>query len=260
MCGRYVVATPFQQLALDFGAVAETEFAAHYNLAPTAAVPVLWQRAEDEGVRRLDLARWGLVPYWAKDPGIGVRAFNARIETAADKPMFRGAFVRRRCVLPADGYYEWRKGEGKTKQPMFIHPRDGSRLAFAGLYERWKDAEGRPLWSVSILTGPALGDELASIHDRMPLTVAADRIEAWLDPDLRDADRVRSLLDLDLVPDWATRPVGPAVGNVRNNGPELILPLPGLGGVGRQADGGSAAVAAEPAAGGAEISGVQPLF
>lgn len=276
MCGRYVVATPFQQMALDFGAVTavtEVEFAAHYNLAPTAAVPVLWQRAEDEGVLRLDVARWGLVPYWAKDPGIGVRAFNARIETADQKPMFRSAFVRRRCVLPADGYYEWRKGEGKAKQAMFIHAQDGSQLAFAGLYERWKDAEGRPLWSVSILTGPAVGDELASIHDRMPLTVARDRIEAWLDPELRDAERVRSLLDLETVPDWTARAVGPAVGNVRNNAPELIAPLAagmGDGAAGGAEDGteNSAGIGAqrraENAAGktaaGAEISGVQTLF
>ena len=254
MCGRYVVATPFQQMALDFGAVAEGAFAAHYNLAPTAPVPVLWQRAKDEGARRLDLARWGLVPYWAKDPGIGVRAFNARVETAAEKPMFRSAFVRRRCVLPADGYYEWRKGEGKSKQAMFIHAADGAQLAFAGLYESWKDAEGRVLWSASILTGPALGDELAAIHDRMPLTVARDRIELWLDPELRDADQARSLLDLDTVPAWTARPVGPEVGNVRNNGAALIAPLP------HQAGPVDAAALPAAAALEAEISGIQPLF
>jgi putative SOS response-associated peptidase YedK len=254
MCGRYVVATPFQQLALDFDAVAELEFAAHHNLAPTASVPVVWQRAQDEGVVRLDTARWGLVPAWAKDPGISVRAFNARIETAAEKPMFRSAFVRRRCLLPADGYYEWRKGEGKSKQPMFIHAHDGSPLAFAGIYECWKDAEGRALWSVAILTGPAVGDELASIHDRMPLTVARDRFEPWLDRDLRDTDQVRSLLDLASAPAWVARPVGPAVGNVRNNGPELIAPVS----VPAQAQ----APSAEAGAGvrGPEITGMQPLF
>lgn len=232
-------------MALDFGAATEAAFAAHYNLAPTAQVPVLWQREQDEGAVRLDVARWGLVPYWAKDPGIGVRAFNARMETADQKPMFRSAFVRRRCVLPADGYYEWRKGEGKAKQPMFIHARDGSQLAFAGLYERWKDAEGRELWSVSILTGPAVGDELAAIHDRKPLTVDRDLIEAWLDPDLRDAEQVRSLLDPDTVPAWTARAVGPAVGNVRNNGPELIAPL---------------VAGPRAAADGLEISEAQTLF
>jgi putative SOS response-associated peptidase YedK len=221
MCGRYVVATPFRQLALDFDAVTEVGFTADYNIAPTDPVPVVWQRREDEGTRRLDVARWGLVPSWAKDPGVGVRAFNARVESAAEKPMFRSAFVKRRCVLPADGYYEWRKGAGRAKQPMFIHSRDGAPIAFAGLYELWRNAEGRPLWSVSILTGPARGP-LAQIHDRMPLAVARDRLEPWLDPDLRDAEQVRSLLDLESAPAWTARRVGAAVGDVRNDGPGLI--------------------------------------
>jgi putative SOS response-associated peptidase YedK len=229
MCGRYVVATPFQQLAIDFGALADLGFAPEYapdfNIAPTKPVPVIWQRPQDEGERRLALARWGLIPSWAKDPGVGVRAFNARIETAAEKPTFRGAFAKRRCVLPADGYYEWKK-DGSAKQPMFIQAGDGAPLAFAGLYERWTDAEGRELWSVSILTGPALGP-LAEIHDRMPLTVSRALLDPWLDGGLRDADQVRSLLDLGEAPDWAARPVGQGVGNVRNNGPELIEEISG---------------------------------
>jgi putative SOS response-associated peptidase YedK len=227
MCGRYVVATPFQQMAIDFGALAELGFAPDYNVAPTKQVPVVWQRSEDEGERRLSVARWGLIPSWAKDPGVGVRAFNARIETAAEKPTFRSAFAKRRCVLPADGYYEWKKEAGsKSKQPMYIHPRDGAELAFAGLYERWTDAEGRDLWSVSILTGPALGP-LAEIHDRMPLAVSRELLEPWLDQDVRGPDQVRSLLDLEHAPDWVARPVGAGVGNVRNNGPELIEEITG---------------------------------
>jgi putative SOS response-associated peptidase YedK len=234
MCGRYVVATPFQQMAIDFGALAELgfapgdergapDYAPDYNVAPTKPVPVVWQRARDE--RRLSVARWGLVPAWAKDPSVGVRAFNARIETAAEKPTFRGAFAKRRCVLPADGYYEWKK-EGAAKQPMYIHAGDGGQLAFAGLYERWTDAEGRELWSVSILTGPAVGP-LAEIHDRMPLTVSRDLLEPWLDQDVREPDQVRSLLDLTRAPGWVARPVGSGVGNVRNNGPELIEEISG---------------------------------
>jgi putative SOS response-associated peptidase YedK len=229
MCGRYVVATPFQQLAIDFGALADlgfaADFAADFNIAPTKPVPVLWQRPQDDGERRLSLARWGLIPAWAKDPSVGVRAFNARIETAAEKPTFRSAFAKRRCVLPADGYYEWKK-DGSAKQPMYIRAADAAPLAFAGLYERWTDAEGRELWSVSILTGPALGP-LAEIHDRMPLTVSRALLDPWLDEGLRDADRVRSLLDLGQAPDWTARPVGLGVGNVRNNGPELIEEITG---------------------------------
>ena len=227
------MATPFQQMALDFGALADLGFAprdapgypSDYNVAPTKPVPVVWQRSEDEGERRLSVARWGLIPSWAKDPGVGVRAFNARIETAAEKPTFRGAFAKRRCVLPADGYYEWKK-DGAAKQPMYIHAGDGAQLAFAGLYERWTDAEGRATWSVSILTGPALGP-LAEIHDRMPLTVSRELLEPWLDQDVRAADQVRSLLDLEHAPGWVARPVGPGVGNVRNNGPELIEEITG---------------------------------
>ncbi len=215
------MSTPFQQLAADFEAVAEDGFDPSYNLAPTDPVPVLWQRAEDEGERRLGVARWGLVPSWAKDPAVGVRAFNARVETAAEKPTFRSAFARRRCVLPADGYYEWKKGAGRAKQPMFIHAADGRPLGFAGLYERWKDAEGRPLWSVTILTGPAQGP-LADIHDRRPLAIAPDLVGTWLDLDLREPERIRSLLETDTVPAWAAHPVGPEVGNVRNDGPGLI--------------------------------------
>ena len=223
------MATPFQQMAIDFAALAEPEFAPvyapDYNVAPTKPVPVLWQRSRDEGERRLSVARWGLIPSWAKDPGVGVRAFNARIETAAEKPTFRGAFAKRRCVLPADGYYEWRK-DGASKQPMYIRAHDGRQLTFAGLYERWTDAEGRELWSVSILTGPALGP-LAEIHDRMPLTVSRELLEPWLDQDVREPDQIRSLLDLEHAPAWVARPVGPAVGNVRNNGPELIAEVTG---------------------------------
>jgi putative SOS response-associated peptidase YedK len=229
MCGRYVVATPFQQMAIDFGALADLGFAADYvpdfNIAPTKPVPVLWQRPQDDGERRLSLARWGLIPAWAKDPSVGVRAFNARIETAAEKPTFRSAFAKRRCVLPADGYYEWKK-DGSAKQPMFIRAEDGAQLAFAGLYERWTDAEDRELWSVSILTGPAVGP-LAEIHDRMPLTVSRALLDPWLDEGLRDADRVRSLLEVGQAPAWTARPVGPGVGNVRNNGPELIEEITG---------------------------------
>jgi putative SOS response-associated peptidase YedK len=221
MCGRYVVATPFRQLALEFRASAEAGFDPSYNLAPTDPVPVVWQRPEDEGARRLAVARWGLVPSWAKDPGAGVRAFNARVETAAEKPTFRSAFVRRRCVLPADGYYEWQKGGGGAKRPMFIHPADGGPLGFAGLYDRWTDAEGRSSWSVTILTGPASGP-LAAIHDRRPLTIAPELVEPWLDADLRDPGRIRSLLRVEEAAPWSAHPVGPEVGNVRNNGPRLV--------------------------------------
>jgi len=225
MCGRYVVATPPQQLALDFDAVLNLEqYAPDYNVAPTKPVPAVLVR--DQG-RVLTTLRWGLVPFWAKDPSIGAKMINARIETAAEKPAFRQSFARRRCLLPADGYYEWHAaapppGEAKAKprkQPYYIHSAEGGPLAFAGLFERWRDAEGNELWSASILTGAA-AEPYAWIHDRMPLTVPRSGWEAWLDPALTDPHEARGLLDL--APRWISEPVSDRVNSVRNNGPELV--------------------------------------
>lgn len=212
-----------------------------YNVAPTKEVyAVLERQAKDEPerppARQLRTLRWGLVPSWAKDPGIGSRMINARMETVAEKPAFRKAFAVRRCLLPADGYFEWYptsqvgKSGKPVKQPFYIHPADGAVMAMAGLYEIWKDPTrddddpDRFRWTCTVLTTDA-PDELGKIHDRMPLLVTRDNRDAWLDPGT-EKDR---LLDL-LVPAQQTGlqayPVSPAVGNVRNNGPELVEPLP----------------------------------
>lgn len=234
MCGRYVVATNPEQLALDFGAAEVInlgEFAADYNVAPTKPVPAVLTLNR---TRVLLEVAFGMVPSWAKDPKIGSRLINARVETAADKPVFRRALTRRRCLLPADGYYEWRKpaepagegsgkGSGKAsggrKQPYFIHRADGEPLAFAGLYDHWLGPDGSELWSAAILTGAA-APGLAAIHDRMPLTIAPDQWDEWLNPDLRESDRITGLLDFH--PDWVARPVSTRVNSVRNEGPGLI--------------------------------------
>jgi putative SOS response-associated peptidase YedK len=238
MCGRYVVSTPPQQLALDFSAALEIEeFAPDYNVAPTKPVPAVLVRG---GGRVLSTLRWGLVPFWAKDPSVGARMINARIETAAEKPAFRKAFASRRCLLPADGYYEWLTtppppDEPKAKprkQPYFIRPADGGPLALAGLYERWRDAEGRDLWTASILTAAA-ADDLAWIHDRMPLSVPRAGWQAWLDPDLDDPHEARGLLDF--APAWSAAPVSDRVNSVRNNDPglvEVLADAPGRPGMG----------------------------
>lgn len=222
-----------------------------YNVAPTKEVYAVLDRrprapdehgrdgAEGEAVRQLRTLRWGLVPSWAKDPGIGSRMINARRETVAEKPAFRRAFAARRCLLPADGYFEWYPTEQKTKagkplkQPFYIHPADGGVMAMAGLYEIWKDPtrhEDDPdlfRWTCTVLTTDA-PDDLGRIHDRMPLLVAPERRDAWLAPATDQADLL-DLLDL-LEPAQQTglvaHPVSTAVGNVRNNGPELIEPLP----------------------------------
>ncbi|HEV2343792.1 MAG TPA: SOS response-associated peptidase [Actinocrinis sp.] len=237
MCGRYVVTTPPQQLALDFDAVLDIEQAPvdypDYNVAPTKPVPAVLVRGDQ---RVLSTLRWGLIPFWAKDPSVGAKMINARIESAAEKSAFKQSFARRRCLLPADGYYEWLTllpepgaaasgGKGKPKprkQPYYIRPAEGGPLAFAGLYERWRDAEGRELWSTTILT-TAAAESMTWLHDRMPLTVPSGGWDAWLDPALDDPQRARALLDF--APRWATVPVSEQVNSVRNNGPELIEPV-----------------------------------
>lgn len=227
MCGRYVVTIPPQQLALDFDALLSIEQEPvdypDYNVAPTKPVPAVLVRGEQ---RVLSTLRWGLIPFWAKDPSIGAKMINARIESAAEKSAFKQSFARRRCLLPADGYYEWLAlppapdGPKKPrKQPYYIRPVGDGPLAFAGLYERWRDAEGRELWSTTILTAAA-AESMTWLHDRMPLTVPREGWDAWLDPAVNDPEQARALLDF--APDWAAAPVSDQVNSVRNNGPELI--------------------------------------
>jgi putative SOS response-associated peptidase YedK len=184
--------------------------------------------------RQLRVLRWGLVPFWAKDVKIGSRMINARAETVAEKPAFRRAFAQRRCLLPADGYYEWQKVPGAAKQPMFITRSDGRSLAFAGLYELWRDpavpdedAEAM-LWTATIITTTAQ-DELGAIHDRMPMIIDPASWADWLDPANSDASDVRALLTPAAVSGLTTYAVSTAVNSVRNNGPQLIEPTdPGL--------------------------------
>jgi putative SOS response-associated peptidase YedK len=187
--------------------------------------------------RELRVVRWGLVPSWAKDISIGSRLINARAETVSEKPSFRRAFARRRCLLPADGYYEWQvlagagpKGKN-LKQPYFIHRADGGPLAFAGLYELWRDRQvpdGDPdawLWTATIITTSA-PDELGEIHDRMPMVISPESWADWLDPGNSEVSDLRALLAPAAARGLATYPVSTAVNSVRNNGPELIEPVP----------------------------------
>lgn len=236
MCGRYVAAQDPAALAEEFGVTAPVEelLEPDYNVAPTKPVFII---VEANGERAMPVARWGLVPSWAKDASVGARLVNARVETAAQKPSFRDSVAKRRCLLPADGYYEWQAATGPDaprgssgkprKQPFYIHPADGSTLALAGLYAWWRDpalGEGAP-WHLTcaVLTTEATGD-LGRIHDRMPMTVARDDWERWLDPTVR-LDPV-SLLDPGMGEALIATPVATLVNNVRNNGPELIAPVP----------------------------------
>ncbi len=230
MCGRYASTRNPATLAVEFDAVDPTDGAgpgATYNVAPTMPVLAVVTRHprdrqgvpdQDRTVRSIRVMRWGLVPHWAKDPGSGSRLINARAESAASKPAFRDALARRRCLLPADGWYEWQR-VGTHKQPFFITPADGSGLAMAGLWSTWRppDATAPPLVTCAVLTTGAVGP-LAEIHDRMPLVLPAQAWQAWLDPDCADPSELLA----PLVPALELRPVSTAVNNVRRDGPELV--------------------------------------
>ena len=223
MCGRYASARSAQDLASWFESDRpEQALAPRWNVAPTDPVYAVVHRER----RELRVLRWGLVPSWSKDAKGAARMINARVESVETKPAFRAAYQRRRCLLPADGYYEW-QADGTRKQPWFLSARDGSPLAMAGLYEVWTppgaDRETSPrLWTCTVITTSA-ADEHGEIHDRTPLLVLPQNWSRWLDPAVEDPGA-----DL-LVPGTSgvldAWPVSSAVGNVRNDGPQLVEPV-----------------------------------
>jgi putative SOS response-associated peptidase YedK len=253
MCGRYASSRQPEDLVEEFE-IRNPELPRlepDWNVAPTKEVYAVLERPpsgsddDAEPERQLRVLTWGLVPFWAKDPAVGNRMINARVETVAKKPAYRRAFERRRAILPADGYFEWYPTEERTaagkprKQPYFIRPSDGGLLAMAGLYEIWRDpdkAEDDPTrfrWTCTVLTTSA-EDSLGHIHDRMPLMLAPDRYDAWLDPRHEDRSDLLGLLEPAAPGRLEAFPVSTLVSNVRNNGPELIDPLPLVGRPGGQ--------------------------
>lgn len=225
MCGRYATTRSAADLSALFESYDDTggRLVADYNVAPTDPVPVV-RMSRRMGGRVLSVARWGLLPPWARTPRAGVRMINARAETVATSRAFAASFARRRCLVPADGWYEWARRNG-SRQAYFMTPRDGAVLAFAGLWSVW-DGPGGPVLTCSIVTTAALG-ELAAVHARMPLILPPDRWAAWL---AGGGDPI-SLLAPPPEPVLAgieIRPVGPEVGDVRNNGPGLVAPAPPL--------------------------------
>lgn len=243
MCGRYASSRRPEDLVEEFEVV-ESRVAAplapDFNVAPTKEVYAVLERPpKDERPveRQLRVLTWGLVPSWAKDPSIGNRMINARMETVAEKPAYRKAFASRRCLLPADGYYEWYATDELTakgkprKQPFFIRPTDGGVLAMAGLYEIWRDPDradddpARFRWSCTIITTDA-EDDLGRIHDRMPLMVPRERWQDWLEPTVTGDPDLLGLLEPAAPGRLEAYPVSTLVSNVRNNGPELVEPLP----------------------------------
>ncbi|MCD1143699.1 SOS response-associated peptidase [Kocuria sp. LUK] len=269
MCGRYVIARAVGDLVAATGAVPdeslgggdETALRANWNTAPTTDVPIVLERLAGEGddagrVRELHVARWGLVPGWAKDPAVGAKMFNARSETVLEKPSFRKAVRARRCAVPANGYYEWKKapgpGRGGRKQPYYVHPADPEEtIWFAGIYEWWRVPEGAEpdsgalqpgrggtgswLLSCSVLTTDApepsaehpVLTQLHELHDRMPIPLAPEHLDDWLRPGEEEAPQLVDLVRAEasrVAARWVLDPVDPAVGNVRNNSPELVVP------------------------------------
>jgi len=239
MCGRYAASRDPAVIVAEFEVQEGPEriLPADYNVAPTKDIYVIRDRAESDGTRftrEMLIARWGLIPTWAKDPSIGARMNNARMETAAEKPAFRQAYAKRRCLIPAEGYYEWYTSEqlnakGKpVKQPFFIHSADGSSLAIAGLLEWWRDraAGDEAPWQLTaaVLTTEAI-PQLATIHDRMPVMVPRPLWSRWLDPTWNGAGAI-GLLGVVAEGELVAEPVSMAVNNSRNNGPELLIPVP----------------------------------
>ncbi len=244
MCGRYASSRRPEDLIEEFEVVTPriaAPLAPDWNVAPTKEVYAVLARppsgTEDLPERQLRVLTWGLVPTWAKDPAIGSRMINARLETVAEKPAYRRAFAGRRCLVPADGYYEWYATERTTrvgrpqKQPFFIRPTDSSSLAMAGLYEIWVDPSrserdpGRFRWTCTVITTTA-EDSLGHIHERMPVTVRPDFWSDWLDPRPREAEELLGLLQPAAAGQLQAYPVSSAVSNVRNNGPGLVEPIP----------------------------------
>jgi putative SOS response-associated peptidase YedK len=228
MCGRYALSLAGEDLEeyFEIDEVAGPLPGPDYNIAPTDPVPAVFERERDGGTRRmLAGVRWGLVPSWSKDASGAARLINARMETVAEKPAFRRAFASRRCLLPADGYYEWYPvtlDSGKPgKQPYFIRPAGGELFVMAGLYEFWKAPDGSWLTTATVITTSA-ADEVGQLHDRMPLAVTREHWDAWLDPGFTG-----DALGLLTVPAPSLRfyPVSMAVNKVANDGPELIVPV-----------------------------------
>jgi len=225
MCGRYVSATPPDQVAAYFDAEApEVLLEPSYNVAPTKDVYAV---LSDGPTRRMDAFHWGLVPLWAKDAKIGSRMINARAESLADKNAYKSAFRRRRCLIPADGFYEWRKDPDARpkakKQPYFVHRPDGEPFAFAGLWEVWKgpNKDQEPMRSCVIITTDADGP-MAEIHDRMPAILPPSAWDTWLDREVDDLELLGKLLVPAPPEIIAIHPISTEVNNVRNDGPELI--------------------------------------
>lgn len=217
MCGRFTQRQPAAKLEKEFGVEEVPEVEARYNIAPTQSI--LGIRQAPDG-REMSFLKWGLIPSWAKDSSMGAKLINARSETVTEKPSFREAFKRRRCIIPADGFYEWKRTDGR-KQPFFFHMSDDRPFGFAGLWDRWQSPEGEVIESCTILTTEA-NEVLIPVHDRMPVILHPETYELWLDDDPRKASLREELLRPFPASDMASYPVSNSINSPRNQGAALI--------------------------------------
>jgi putative SOS response-associated peptidase YedK len=220
MCSRYSLTSPPEAVRAYFNYKNEAEFPARYNIAPSQPVAVV--RIDARGDRELALVRWGLIPAWVKDPKAFTTLINARSESIVDKPSFRGAMRYRRCLVPADGFYEW--SDGQQKQPYLIRPKTGGPMALAGLWEHWLGADGSEIETMAIVT-TAANRAMRHLHERMPVILAPEQFALWLD--VKRFSPQDAALFLRPAPDSLLEafPVSKAVGNPRNEGAELWRPL-----------------------------------
>src|SRR5262245_52592572 len=223
MCGRFTHRLTWQQVRDLYGLTdprqAEVDLKPRYNVAPTDVMPVC--RLNRSGQREIAMLKWGLIPYWADDPKIGYRTINARAETVATAPAFREAFKRRRCLVPASGFYEWRKLDNGDRQPYLIQMRDGSPFSFAGLWERWTKGEA-PIETFTIITGEP-NSLAAELHDRMPVILERDDYGAWLTA--RDTAIPQAMLQPFPAQLMASFPVSKRVNSPKNDDADLIVPI-----------------------------------
>ncbi len=220
MFGRFVLMTVGKDLAKQFGIEEALDLKPRYNVAPTQMVVII-RLDRDTLQRRLVQVKWGLIPFWAKDTSIGQRMINARGESAAEKPAFRAAFKSRRCLVPADGFYEWKKRKGDQKQPYLVRNSDGSPFAFAGLCEKWQAPEDQIIESCTILTTYA-NDLTQPIHDRMPVILKSEDYDLWLDPDVKDPDILKPLLRPYPAEEMVAEPVSPKVNKATYDAPDCV--------------------------------------
>jgi putative SOS response-associated peptidase YedK len=218
MCGRFTLTTDSKQLAEAFVEFeTPTDLTPRYNIAPSQPIAVVANNDQN----KIEFFRWGLIPSWAKDPKIGNRMINARSETLAEKPSFRNAYKRWRCLIVADGFYEWRRNPDKSKTPMYVQLESQQPFAFAGLWESWRSPDDEVILSCTVITTQP-NEFMANIHNRMPVILPRPAYAQWLDPAEQSPDRLRGLLEPYPAEEMAAYPVSTIVNNPRNDSPDCI--------------------------------------